>query len=1057
MSVPDVRGGAKTRQLSRIAKCRQWVARLLSLKTIALLLVVLLVSVIVSSFSRSSPDIVSASTLGDGFVAYGAGGNTTPQSRIYSGSSNSFGSASGTVAGAAPLVVQTRTSPSRAEAITGYVNSGGTLQIMCYNGLNWSNEWSVGVGGSGSTQRFDIAYETNSGDVMVLYSTNTGTTNELAYRTKPGSSGCGSANWASAASLNPIRSSGVVHWVKMAWDARSSSDLITAIWADSNRDLSAMQWSGSAWGNEPGAALDTNLEVDSSAQDLESFDLAYESQSGDVMIGWTNETGGGTTSKYKVCTGGTAACSWGTTANIWGNIKGASNLNMAANPNTNEIVMGSVDGYVGGTDLYIGYWTGSAFTGPTAILDSSTTTTAPGTMLVAAGWLTAGGTTRSVVVYNDSSATNIGWYVGNGSTFTKQTDVTPTPAFANPQKYYDIQMDPLNQDRLMFTLSDNGNDLFAKRLTMTSGAAFAWTNADSSSALETTLGQAVVGDFSFAYWRSPPAFEQAAYRWYNNADSVQPGSALANENTPASITSRSALLRLRAVLTNVGTDLSANTQGFKLQYAASTSGPWSNVSGADAWCNDTSGITCTTDWQNRRKVTFDNSASGTNLTGFPVLIQLDSSTIDYSKTQGNGEDIRFVDPDNPALVLSHEVEKWDEGGTSLVWVKVPQVNASSTTDYVWMYYNNATIGSGQDVANTWDANYKAVWHLKENPATTCSGANEICDSTSAAHHGNMNGAMTAADQVPGQVDGSIDFDGSDDFFDTGDISEINGVNKATFSAWIKRRTTGSMVLNLKQVGGHDFGIEAWSDGLVYLAVSNGTNVAGTFASNDTNWHLVTFVYDGTQATNATKLLGYLDGVQQTLSFIGTIPSTTTNNTTPFMIGRDGAAGGARTNGFTDEIRISNTNRSADWVRAEHKTMTGAFTSYSAEESQGGGGNSLWQFKDNPTPADGAIITTSLLSGSPQRQSYEESNPSANNPTAMTTGQKGEWDFTLDPAHLCSGVYYFRLVKADETPLTTYGVYPQITVDVTAPLNQAMRHGAWFKDETKQSYSCDWVQ
>lgn len=217
MSVPVVRVRPKAQRLSFIIKCGRCAAKLLNIKAMALLLVILFTGVIITTFGHSnSPNIVSASMLGDGLMTYGASGNTTPQNRIYSGSSNSFGAGSGTVAGAAPLVMQTRTSPVRAEAITGYVNNGGTLQIMCYNGVTWSNEWSVSVGGSGSTQRFDIAYETSSGDAMVLYSTNTGTTNELAYRTKPGSTGCGSGNWASAVNLNPIRSSGVVHWVKMA-------------------------------------------------------------------------------------------------------------------------------------------------------------------------------------------------------------------------------------------------------------------------------------------------------------------------------------------------------------------------------------------------------------------------------------------------------------------------------------------------------------------------------------------------------------------------------------------------------------------------------------------------------------------------------------------------------------------------------------------------------------------------------------------------------------------------------------------------------------------------
>jgi hypothetical protein len=45
-----------------------------------------------------------------------------------------------------------------------------------------------------------------------------------------------------------------------------------------------------------------------------------------------------------------------------------------------------------------------------------------------------------------------------------------------------------------------------------------------------------------------------------------------------------------------------------------------------------------------------------------------------------------------------------------------------------------------------------------------------------------------------------------------------------------------------------------------------TTCASTPDGNDTSWHLVTLVFDGSQPTPQTKLLGYLDGELQTLSY-----------------------------------------------------------------------------------------------------------------------------------------------------------------------------------------------
>lgn len=470
------------------------------------------------SFNSARPESIVLSTyltdwrrpiIRGGIIVYGDT-TTTPKTRNYDVTSNSFSAQSSTILGTSGLTFQIRISPTKQEAIAGYVNSSGVLQIMCYNGTTWTNEWPTPptVGGTGTTRRFDIAYETNSGDVMVLYSTNVATTNELAYRTKLGSTGCGTANWAGATNLDPVRTSGIVQWVKMAWDRRSSSNLITAIWADGNSDLSAMVWSGTSWGNEPSAALTTTLGVASAAQDVDSFDVEYESLFGDIMVVWSNSGSGATgLLNYKVCTGGTSTCTWGTTTAIPTVADAGTNLDISANPNTDEIVMGAIDNGTG--DLSLAYWSGSAWTGS---LNVDTTVHCPvaGDHLISTGWLINGSTTRSIIVYHDATSstcttatTNVGYYIGNGSSFSVGADFTPTPLFGT-QKWYDIQMDPFNKDQLMFTLSDVNNDLFAKRLVMTAVPAFTWSNTEPGGiALQTNLGQPISSPFSFAYWRQP--------------------------------------------------------------------------------------------------------------------------------------------------------------------------------------------------------------------------------------------------------------------------------------------------------------------------------------------------------------------------------------------------------------------------------------------------------------------------------------------------------------------------------------------------------------------------
>jgi len=433
-----------------------------------------------------------------GLLSY-ADSTSIPKFRIYETSNDQFSSEVSTNISTSGLNFVIRTSPLKSEAIAGYETTGGDLHILCYNGEAWSEEWVVSVGGNGSSRRYDIAYETNSGDAMVLYSTNLTNNNELAYRTKPGSSGCGTSNWTGASYFDPVRTANTIHWVKMAWDKRSSSNLITAIWADSASDLSAAVWSGTAWGNEPSAVTENSLEIVGVPQDVESFDVEYESLSGNVMLVWGRQVGAGINGVYyRRCIGGTATCTW-TSPTIMPTFQDdATNLDISANPATNEIVFASIGNAQ--SDLQLGYWNGSSWTNK-ANVDLNCNTPIAYSREVATGWLISGSNYRSVIVYQKNNSNKVNWYTGNGSNFSQQKDFAPTPSFANGQYLNNIEMNPLEQNALILLTADGNNDLFAKQL-MLVGTNFFWSNVDNSTALEVNLPGSVSNPFAFAYWRN---------------------------------------------------------------------------------------------------------------------------------------------------------------------------------------------------------------------------------------------------------------------------------------------------------------------------------------------------------------------------------------------------------------------------------------------------------------------------------------------------------------------------------------------------------------------------
>ena len=109
-------------------------------------------------------------------------------------------------------------------------------------------------------------------------------------------------------------------------------------------------------------------------------------------------------------------------------------------------------------------------------------------------------------------------------------------------------------------------------------------------------------------------------------------------------------------------------------------------------------------WLRRRQLTLDNASSAQALVDFPVLVRLDPSRIDYAAMAPDGSDLRFVDADHSTL-LDHEIEAWNPGGESIVWVRVPQIDAASANDFVWMYYGSPAAADLQNPAGVWQNGY----------------------------------------------------------------------------------------------------------------------------------------------------------------------------------------------------------------------------------------------------------------------------------------------------------------------------------------------------------------
>ena len=422
-----------------------------------------------------------------------------------------------------------------------------------------------------------------------------------------------------------------------------------------------------------------------------------------------------------------------------------------------------------------------------------------------------------------------------------------------------------------------------------------------------------------------------------------------------------------------------------------------------------------TDWTARQQLTFNNLDQTENLAEFPVLIKLNASNIDYAKTQNNGDDLRFVDGDG--TVLAHEIEgTWTKSGTNYVWVKVPQIDGSSGSDFIWMYYGNDLAGSVENPAGVWASDYLGVWHLGEEQSGT--GTNGVYqDSTSPTYHGDDEVSATGQD---GQIGGGQQFDGTDDFIDLWDSGIANEAYTAfTFSAWYKSDdgTIGGsggsddevIFFADSEAGGSpgvwpfiNFSItkDAGHEGQVHLEVTEdwfGTWGEAYSTTNvvDQDWHHVAAVRTG-GAGSMLKI--YVDGVEEASiadASGGGLLDLAPGTYQEFYIGAYEWNGSGYTDGFLDEVSVSNAERTADWIAAEYLSMTDTFVTFGGEENAPIYSNVL----ANDSASDGDSLSAVLVAG-----------PS--NAASFTLNQDGS--FTYTPITDFNGVDSFTYKANDGT-------------------------------------------
>ncbi len=191
---------------------------------------------------------------------------------------------------------------------------------------------------------------------------------------------------------------------------------------------------------------------------------------------------------------------------------------------------------------------------------------------------------------------------------------------------------------------------------------------------------------------------------------------------------------------------------------------------------------------------------------------------------------------------------------------------------------------------TLEINYDASTNLNFVGAAT-SGATftQWTDLSSAAHNANPIGGATTRPQWWSNVQNSSGgtwFDGTSDGLSVNPFVDLQNSTGATF-VWVGKTFNPSSTQQMSM------GESGSSTNEIYIRLSGGTyqvgsagGLATTTTAVDTNFHIHTLVFDGTQTGNSNRLKFYIDGVLQNLTFVSNVGTTISNTVDGIYLGVD---------------------------------------------------------------------------------------------------------------------------------------------------------------------------
>ncbi len=321
---------------------------------------------------------------------------------------------------------------------------------------------------------------------------------------------------------------------------------------------------------------------------------------------------------------------------------------------------------------------------------------------------------------------------------------------------------------------------------------------------------------------------------------------------------------------------------------------------------------CFAGYSFNRTITIDHTkVPNTDQTDFPVAV---AGTLSYLADVGHGGkaqsssgfDVGFFTTSACTTKMDWETELYtNTNGTVAYWVRIPNLSHTVNTVFYLCYGNVAVTTDQSNRTAVWDSSFVSVLHLQSLTS----------DSTS-------NGlTMTNINAVTSTASGKIDGAGAfsccnpltDSYLTHATNAAYNNTNY-TLSAWANAATliNGDRIASHGSTGDVPGQFVFFIDGATSKLSVDIPFVAGNVVSGGTTLTTSTYFH-----VSLTK-----NGNVYTVYLNGTSDGTATDATAPTVSGsyNVGAYVHGGINGFDgtlDEVRLSSSPRSADWLKTEY--------------------------------------------------------------------------------------------------------------------------------------------